>query len=361
MKKILIVANNDVGLYKFRKELIAELLKENEVYISLPYGELVENLIQMGCHFIDTPLDRRGINPFVDIRLLVSYFKIMKKVKPDMNIMYTIKPNIYASIVSRFLKIPYNVNVTGLGSAFQNENFLKKIIIILYKISLKKVKKVFFENEGNKNVFVDAGIVEEKKTMVLYGAGVNLTEYSFEEYPYENEPIRFLFIARVMKEKGIDEFLYAAKKIKEEISYIQFDIVGPYEDNYSEVINQYMDKGIINYYGFQSDVRPFIKKCHCFVLPSYHEGMANTNLECASMGRPLITSNIHGCKEAVINNVSGFLCEKEDKENLYICLKKFVNLPYEDKKNMGIESRKLMKNKFDKRQIVDKTIKGLFK
>lgn len=361
MKKILIVANNDVGLYKFRKELIEELLKENEVYISLPYGELVENLIQMGCHFIDTPLDRRGINPFVDIRLLVSYFKIMKKVKPDMNIMYTIKPNIYASIVSRFLKIPYNVNVTGLGSAFQNENFLKKIIIILYKISLKKVKKVFFENEGNKNVFVDAGIVEEKKTMVLYGAGVNLTEYSFEEYPYENEPIRFLFIARVMKEKGIDEFLYAAKKIKEEISYIQFDIVGPYEDNYSEVINQYMDKGIINYYGFQSDVRPFIKKCHCFVLPSYHEGMANTNLECASMGRPLITSNIHGCKEAVINNVSGFLCEKEDKENLYICLKKFVNLPYEDKKNMGIESRKHMKNKFDKRQIVDKTIKGLFK
>lgn len=361
MKKILIIANNDVGLYKFRKELIAELLKENEVYISLPYGELVENLIQMGCHFIDTPLDRRGINPFVDIKLLVSYFKIMKKIKPDMNIMYTIKPNIYASIISRFLKIPYNVNVTGLGSAFQNENFLKKIIIILYKISLKKVKKVFFENEGNKNVFVDAGIVEEKKTVVLYGAGVNLTEYSFEEYPYENEPIRFLFIARVMKEKGIDEFLYAAKKIKEEISYIQFDIVGPYEDNYSEVINQYMDKGIINYYGFQSDVRPFIKKCHCFVLPSYHEGMANTNLECASMGRPLITSNIHGCKEAVINNVSGFLCEKEDKENLYICLKKFVNLPYEDKKNMGIESRKLMKNKFDKRQIVDKTIKGLFK
>lgn len=359
MKKILILANNDVGLYKFRKELIAELLKEHEVYISLPSGELVKNLEDMGCYFIETPIDRRGINPFVDIKLMFSYYKMMKKIQPDLNIMYTIKPNIYASIVSRLLKIPYSVNITGLGTAFQNENMLKTIIIRLYKIALKRVSKVFFENVGNRDAFVNSKIIDKEKTVVLNGAGVNLDEYRFEDYPQEE--IRFLFIARVMKEKGIDELLYAAKKIKNQYQHIQFDIVGPYEDNYSEIINRYVDDGIINYYGYQSDVRPFIKKCHCFVLPSYHEGMANTNLECASMGRPLITSNIHGCKEAVIENVSGFLCEKENSDSLYECIVKFINLPHEKKKNMGLASRTHMENVFDKRKVVDETINELFK
>lgn len=357
MKRILILANNDIGLYKFRKELIQELLKTNEVYISLPYGELVQPLIEMGCHFIDTPIDRRGINPVIDLKLLNKYRKIYNQVKPDLVITYTIKPNIYGSIIAQLKKVEYAVNITGLGTAFQNDNLLKKIIVFMYRKALKKVKIVFFENIENRDIFIQNKIVEKDKTSLLNGAGVNTEEYQYTEYPNKNENIRFLFIGRIMKEKGIDELLYAAKKVKKEYLKVQFDIVGPMEDNYKDVINENVDNHIINYYGYQSDVKPFIKQCHCFVLPSYHEGMANTLLECASMGRPLITSNIYGCKEAINNN--GFLCNVKDKKDLYKKMKMFIELSYEKEVNMAFNSRKHMEKVFDKKKVVESTMKGL--
>ncbi len=357
MKKILILANNGVGLYKFRKELIQKLLKTNEVYISLPYGELIEHLIEMGCHFIDTPVDRRGINPVTDLKLLNKYRKIFNQVEPDLVITYTIKPNIYGGFTARIKKVKYAVNITGLGTAFQNDNLLKKIIIFMYKKALKKVKTVFFENIENRNIFIENRIIEKDKTCLLNGAGVNTEEYQYAEYPNENKHIRFLFIGRIMKEKGIDELLYAAKKIKKEYSDIQFDIVGPMEDDYKNIIDEYVNNNIINYYGYQSDVKPFIKQCHCFIMPSYHEGMANTLLEAGSMGRPLITTNIHGCKEAIKDN--GYLCNAMDKEDLYKKIKKFIELDYKKKVNMSLNSRKHIEKIFDKRKVVKETMKGL--
>ncbi len=357
MKKILILANNGVGLYKFRKELIQKLLKTNEVYISLPYGELIEHLIEMGCHFIDTPVDRRGINPVTDLKLLNKYRKIFNQVEPDLVITYTIKPNIYGGFTARIKKVKYAVNITGLGTAFQNDNLLKKIIIFMYKKALKKVKTVFFENIENRNIFIENRIIEKDKTCLLNGAGVNTEEYQYAEYPNENKHIRFLFIGRIMKEKGIDELLFAAKKIKKEYPYIEFDIVGPMEDDYKNKIEEYVNSNIINYYGYQSDVKKFIKQCHCFILPSYHEGMANTLLEAGSMGRPLITTNIHGCKEAIKDN--GYLCNAMDKEDLYKKIKKFIELDYKKKVNMSLNSRKHIEKIFDKRKVVKETMKGL--
>ena len=361
MKKILVLANNDVGLYKFRKELIQELLKDNDVYISLPNGKLVEPLIQMGCKFIDTPVDRRGINPITDFKLLNRYRKVIKDVKPELIITYTIKPNIYGSLIERMKHIDYAVNITGLGTMFQSDNLLKKMIIFMYKTALKKVKTVFFENVENKDIFIKNKITEEGRVCVLNGAGVNLEEYPFTKYPEEEKEIRFLFIGRIMKEKGIDEFLYAAKKIKEENIDIQFYIVGPMEDDYENIIKEYIDNDIINYYGYQEDVKPYIEGCHCFVLPSYHEGMANTLLEAASMGRALITSNIHGCKEAVEDGVNGFLCEKQNSDSLYKVMKKFIQLSFDEKVKMSICGRKRMKKLFDKRKMVECTIKALVK
>lgn len=357
MKKILILANNDVGLYKFRKELIEELLKENEIYISLPYGELVDKLISMGCKFIDTPVDRRGINPLTDLKLLNSYRKLFNKIKPDLAITYTIKPNIYASLIARFKKIDYAVNITGLGTAFQSDNLLRKLIVFLYKIALKKVKVVFFENEENQNIFINEHIVSRDKTCKLNGAGVNLEDYPLMEYPDENQDIRFLFIGRIMKEKGIDELLDAVGRIKKDYPAVQFDIVGPMEDNYKETIDEYVNNDVINYHGFQSDVKPFIKQCHCFILPSYHEGMANTLLESASMGRPLITSNISGCKEAVNNN--GYLVKVKDSNDLYLKIKEFIELDYQNKVILSKNSRKHIEEVFDKRKVEKETMKGL--
>lgn len=358
--RILMLANNDIGLYKFRKELIQELLKENEVMISLPYGELVEPLKEMGCRFVDTPIDRRGINPITDIKLLLQYFRMELTLKPDLVITYTIKPNVYGGFISRLLHIPYAVNITGLGTTFQTENLIKKLVCILYKISSRRAKVVFFENEENKQVFIAHHLIREGQAYKLNGAGVNLDDYPFTEYPDENEPIRFLFIGRVMREKGVDELFEAARRIKKEYPEVQFDIVGPMEDEYEAVIKKLEQEGIITYYGYQKDVRPFIKKSSCFVLPSWHEGMANTNLECSASGRPVITSNIHGCKEAVEDGVNGYLCKKKDTDTLYKVLKRFVRLPYKERRNMGRAGRMRMEKFFDKRKIVTETISELY-
>lgn len=359
MRRILILTNFDVGLYKFRKELIQELLKQgNEVYISLPDGELVKNLKKMGCRFVDTYVDRRGINPKTDLKLLLFYKKLIKKLKPDIVITYTIKPNIYGGMICRFFRIPYAVNITGLGTAFQKDGAVKKLVVNLYRIALKKAKVVFFENAGNKQELLKYNIVKEEQTCILNGAGVNLEEYPFCEYPEEGET-HFLFIGRVMKEKGVDELFEAAERIKSKYENVYFNIVGPMEDNYKEKIDSLVERGIIEYHGYQQDVKPFIKKCHCFVLPSYHEGMANTLLEAAAMGRPLITSRIHGCMEAVEEYKNGFLVEVGNSEQLYGSLERFHLCNHIKKREMGQVSRKRVENNFDKRAIVSLTLKKL--
>jgi len=354
MKKILILANNDIGLYKFRKELIQKLLENHQVYISLPYGQLVDPLVDMGCQFIDTSVDRRGINPVTDLKLIRQYFRIFKEIKPDLVITYTIKPNVYGGFVSRIKHVEYAINITGLGTAFQKENLIKKLVCSLYKISAKTAKVVFFENIENKEIFIHNHLINEKQAYLLNGAGVNLEEYPLSPYPEQSQPVHFLFIGRVMKEKGVDELFEAAKRIKSQYPEIIFDIVGPMEDDYKAIISQLTAQQIIRYHGYQEDVRPFIKQCHCFVLPSYHEGMANTLLECASMGRPLITSDIHGCKEAI--NGNGYLCKVKETDDLYQKMKEFIELDYDQKKKLSINSRKHMKKLFDKEKVIEKTI-----
>ncbi len=359
MKRILILANFDVGLYKFRKELIQELLNQgNEVYISLPDGELVHNLEKMGCKFVNTAVDRRGINPKTDAKLMFFYKKLLKKLKPDLVITYTIKPNIYGGLMCRMLRVPYAVNITGLGTAFQSESIIKTLVTFLYKIALKKAKVVFFENVGNKQTFLDLNILKEKQICVLNGAGVNLEEYPFCEYPSEGET-RFLFIGRVMKEKGVDELFEAAERIQKQHSDVFFDVVGPLEDDYKARIDELVQRGIIVYYGYQKDVKPYIEKCHCFVLPSYHEGMANTLLEAGAMGRPLITSNIHGCMEAVEVGKNGYLTMVKDTESLLERIESFLELSYERKKEMGWNSRAVVQENFDKKKIIGKTIREI--
>lgn len=360
-KKIVILANNDVGLYQFRKELLNELLKMgNEVYISLPPGKLVQPLVDAGCKFINTPIDRRGINPKTDFGLVYNYFKILKKIKPDLVITYTIKPNIYGGFVCRIKKIPYAVNITGLGTAFQNDGILKKFVTFLYTTAVKRAKVIFFENSENMRIFNKLGICQEKdQCKLLNGAGVNLDYYYYSKYPEEDIPVHFLFVGRIMKEKGVDELFEAMEKLHRMGEKCVLDMVGGYEENYSSIIESKQQAGWLNYYGYQEDVRPFIEKCHCFVLPSWHEGMANTNLECASMGRPLITSDIPGCREAVVKDKSGFLCESQNSESLYKKMLKFLSLSQTERKKMGQAGRKHMEDVFDKNVVVAETMKGL--
>lgn len=357
--KILIMTNFDVGLYQFRRELIAELLKSHEILISLPDGDLVRPLEEMGCRFLSTPVDRRGIDPRKDLGLLLQYFKMLRQEKPDLVITYTIKPNIYGGLVCRLLGIPYAANITGLGTAFQKSGALRTLVSTMYRSALKKAMVVFFENTGNMETLLNEGIVNQSQCKLLPGAGVNLEHYAFAEYPTEEMPIRFLFMGRVMREKGVDELFEAMHRLHQEGISCTLDVLGSYEEHYEETIHRFEAEGWLHYHGYQKDVRPFIRDCHCFVLPSWHEGMANTNLECAAMGRPLITSRIHGCMEAVLEGESGFLCEPENADSLHDAMARFCQTPQSQRKAMGKGGRRHMEEDFDKRKVVVETIERI--
>lgn len=356
--KILIFANNDIGLYQFRRELIDTLLKEHKVLISLPDGDKVRPLEEMGCQFIDTPVDRRGINPVTDFKLFARYRKLLRQHKPDLVITYTIKPNIYGGLACRMRGIPYAVNITGLGTAFQKQGLLRKLVVFLYRVALKKAKVVFFENIANMELFQREKIVAPERCHRLSGAGVNLEHFSYAPYPAEGTT-RFLFVGRVMKEKGIEELFSAMTRLRAEGADCCLDVLGGYEENYEETIHRYEEAGWLHYHGYVADVRPYIEKAHCGVLPSYHEGMANTNLECAATGRPLITSDIPGCREAVVLGVSGLLCQAQNADSLYEAMKQFLSLTAEERRKMGEAGRRHMEEVFDKKKVVEETIQYL--
>lgn len=357
MSKILVLANHYNTLRIFRRELLKKLSEDNEVVISIPECEQENKdiLESYGCKVFFLKMERRGMNPVKDIALLRRYKKLIKDIQPDKVITYTIKCNIYGSMVCKGKKIPCYCNVTGLGSAFMADGgLMRKLVSIMYKFSMNKAEKVFFENSGNRDTLVNGKIVKPEQAVVMAGAGVNVDEFAFCDYPDDGN-IHFLNVGRIMKEKGIDELFYAIRKIKAEYQNTTFDFIGWYEDNYKDIVEKMQSEGFINFHGFQSDVKPFIKKAHCIVHPSYHEGMANTLLESCSMGRPIITSNIHGCLEAVDDEKNGFLCNVKDGEDLYIKMKKFIELPYETKANMGRYARDFVSENFNKMDVVNKT------
>lgn len=359
MSKVFILSNGSSGLYVFRNELITALRKRFSIVTSSPESDYSQSLAALGCKVINTPIDRRGVNPVRDFSLLRHYFRLLRSEKPDLVITYTIKPNIYGGLVCRLLKIPYAANITGLGTAFQRDGMLKRLVTFMYKTALKRVKTVFFENSENMRVFQDEKIIKPSQCCLLNGAGVNLEHYSFTEYPVQTEPTRFLFVGRVMREKGMDELFSAMERLRSEGVNCTLDVVGIYEENYEPKIRAFEAEGWLHYHGYQNDVRPFIAASHCFVLPSWHEGMANTNLECAAMGRPLITSRIHGCMEAVEENKSGLLCEPQNADSLYKAMKRFSELSAEERAAMGRAGRAHMEKIFDKRKVVKATLKGL--
>lgn len=355
--KTLVITNHSYMLYQFRTELLLRLKSFGEVIISMPFKGHHEDFINMGFRCIDTKIDRRGINPVVDFSLFRFYNKLLKSERPDIVITYSIKPNVYAGFLCRKRNIPYFVNVQGLGTAFQSQP-IASIATLLYKMGLKKAKAVFFENQFNADEFVKRHIISKDKEVVLHGAGVNLDTYQYLPYGDELDGVHILYLGRIMREKGIGETFAAMERIKKIYgSKVVFDVVGFFEDEYKDKVNQLVENGIITFHGFQTDPKPYYAMSHCLVLASYHEGMSNVLLEASATGRAIITTNIPGCKEAVDEGVNGFLCKKQDSVSLTACLDRFLKLTPQERKEMGIKGRIKMENEFDKKIIVDETVR----
>lgn len=352
-KKILFLSNHFITLYSFRKELIQRLCEEgHEVYLSLPEDEN-DYFTNLGCHIIKTEIDRRGVNPKNDIKLIAFYKKMIPQVDPDIIFSYTIKPNIYGTLVSN-RKYKQVCNITGTGGTFLEDNMVAKICKFLYRISIRKCYKVFFQNTGDRDYFIANNLVFNNYEM-LPGSGCNLEEHAYQPMPEDNVT-RFIFIGRVMKLKGIDEYLEAAKRIKGKYPNTEFLIAGwNEEEEYKKIVADYQERGFVNYIGFRDDIGDWIAKCHCTVLPSHGgEGVPNVLLESAATGRACIGSMINGTMDVIEDGVTGYLFETGNADSLAEQIEKFLNLSAEEKAEMGRAGREKVEREFDRQIVIKK-------
>ncbi|MBS6939737.1 MAG: glycosyltransferase family 4 protein [Lachnospiraceae bacterium] len=350
---MLFLSNHFITLFSFRKELIQKLVEEgHDVYLSLPEDQ-DDYFANLGCHIILTDVDRRGVNPKNDLKLIFFYKKMIPEVNPDIVFSYTIKPNIYGTLATNG-KYKQICNITGTGGTFLEDNLVAKICKILYRISIRKCYKVFFQNTGDRDFFIKNGLVKNNYEM-LPGSGCNLKEHKFEPMP-EDDIIRFIFIGRVMKLKGIDEYLEAAKAIKNKYKNIEFLIAGwNEEEEYKKIVAEYQEQGIVNYIGFRSDIDRWIKKCNCTVLPSHGgEGVPNVLLESAASGRVCIGSRINGTMNVIDDGVTGYLFETGNADSLIEKMETFIKLDPAEKAAMGKAGREKVEREFDRKMVIRK-------
>ena len=356
-KKILLITNHSYMLYRFRLDLIKKLMEEHEVVLSMPFVGHEEDFQAMGLKCINTELDRRGINPIKDYALYRNYRRQLKEEAPDLVITYSIKPNIYAGYLAGRMNIPYVAMVQGLGTAFKKP-VLASLVTVMYRTALRRAYRVLFENGDNAMLFAEKNIVDPRKEVILNGAGINLTYFDYKKYP-DNDIFRFLYVGRFMNEKGCGELFEAVRRLHSEKVPFVLDLAGFYEDDFKEQVESLKTLGIVNDHGFVTDPRPIYELSDCVVMPSWHEGMSNVLLEAAALGRPIITTDIPGCREAVVDGVSGLLCRVQDTDSLYEAMKKMLSIPREQREAMGREGREHMRTFFRKEDIVEQTVASL--
>ncbi len=359
--KILILTNYANGLWLFRKELLLAFLEEGHtVYVSLPPDENVDKLRSLRCggravRIIETPFERRGNNPARDLKLFLDYRRLLKQYQPGAVLTYTIKPNLYGGLACRLGHVPYLCNVTGLGTAIEDGGALSRILLRFYKISMKKAERVFFQNAKNREFMNRHGIAVHNSGL-LPGSGVNLCEHTFSPYPPETEGIIFLAVIRIMRDKGIDEYLEAARVMvrrqAETGVQIRFWLAGEYEEEsraqYEPVIRELEDSGIIRYFGHIDNVGEVMAQSHVIVHPSYHEGLSNVLLEAAACGRPVLASRISGCVETFCEGEIGFGFAIKSADALVQAMEKVLALSGEERERMGRAGRKWVEDHFDR-------------
>ena len=358
-KKILFLVNHDVVIYNFRLELVERLLNDGyEVHISSPYGERIEDLKAIGAIFHEIEMERHGMNPVKEVELIITYRRLFKEIKPDVILGYTIKPNIYGAMVAAEKRIPFIANITGLGTAVENPGISQKLMIVLYKMAFRNIQKVFFQNTENQQFFIKHNIAVDRHGL-LPGSGVNLQRFPIKEYP-DDSVVRFAFISRIMKEKGIDQYLDAAKAIKEKYPNTEFHVCGFCEAEYEGKLDEYNNNAIVIYHGMIRDVSSFLQNIHCVIHPTFYpEGLSNVLLESSASGRPIITTDRAGCREVVDDGVNGYMIPQENSQKLIEAIEKFLQLGNAERKAMGLAARNKVEKEFDRQIVVDAYMKEI--
>ena len=366
--RVVICANTAWNLHNFRAGLIRALIARGmEVVAVAPpdskHGPMLESL---GCRFVPLPMDSKGTSPLGDLRLLLGFLGIFRRLKPDCFLGYTIKPNIYGSFAARVLGICVINNVSGLGTAFVSESWLTRVARSLYRLALSRSKVVFFQNRDDLDLFVESGLVRSEQVRLLPGSGIDLQRFAPVAIGRrEAEGPVFLLIARLLWDKGVGEYVEAARRVKARLPSARFQLLGFLDVENRSAVNRdaveaWVAEGLVEYLGRTDDVRPFIAGADCVVLPSYYrEGVPHSLLEAAAMARPIITTDWIGCREVVDDGVSGYLCAVRDPASLATAVLRFIELPLRERLAMGAAGRAKMEREFDEKFVIDAYLEAI--
>jgi glycosyltransferase involved in cell wall biosynthesis len=364
-KTAVISINAAWNIYNFRRGLIAGLHAAGFRVVALaPRDEYIERLSDLGIEFWPIEIDKQGVSPSRDLMLLGRYYRVLRSIRPDIFLGYTAKPNIYGSIAAHLLGIPVINNVAGLGTAFIKQGWLTRIVSSLYRLAFSRSATVFFQNDEDKALFERQGIVSAEKTGLLPGSGINVSEFVPTSLEAADGNLRFLMIARLLWDKGVREYVEAARKLRRQQVSAQFQLLGFLDvPNRTAVgrrdVEAWTSEGVIDYLGHSDDVRPFIAAADCIVLPSYREGLPRVLLEGAAMGKPLIASDVPGCRHVVQHGQNGLLCEVRNSASLAEMMLQMITMERKDRSSMGVVGRKIVEQQFDEKIPVQRYLEAI--
>ncbi len=359
-KTVAIVINTSWNIFNFRVGLLTALQRAGYRIVTIaPFDDYSEKLEALGFEYYNIEINNKGTNPLEDIKLVGAFYRLYKDVKPDVLLHYTIKPNIYGTMAARLAGVPVVSNISGLGTVFLDHGFSSKVARLLYKLALRIPVKVFFQNAEDRALFIDLKLVAEAKTGLLPGSGIDTSRYLPVLAEPAASPFSFLFIARLVKDKGLVEFVEAARLLKAKYPEVVFNVLGAfYPGNPTAVSEQDMAawerEGVIQYLGVSNEVPLLIAQADCVVLPSYREGLSRVLLEAASMARPMVTTNVPGCRDVVEDGVNGFLCRVRDAGDLALQMEKMIGLEPDERVEMGRRGREKVVEEFDEGIVIEK-------
>lgn len=360
--RIAIVINKSWNIYNFRMGLVRAFQKLGyEVVAIAPEDEYSQKLITAGCRYYPIKMESKGTNPFEDLMLTKRFYDCYRQVKPDVILQYTIKPNIYGSVAAKLAGIPTINNVSGLGTVFIVRNFVSKVALKLYRFAFRFPSKVFFQNKEDRALFLEHQLIKESITDVLPGSGIDTKRFKPAPIFTRNQHFTFLMVARVLYEKGVVEYVEAARLVKAKYPEVRVQLLGGIDEAGNigikkAVFRPWVEEGAIEYLGTSGTVEAHIAKADCIVLPSYREGTPKTLLEAAAMGKPIVTTNVPGCRETVLEGQNGFLCEVKNSQDLADKMIQMYQLSATELERMGKVSRELAEEKFDERYVIEKYV-----